>query len=55
MSLNEWEHLIINVLKSGSGAVFDSMNGYTWFRLTLADTANTVGGTTVNFDCSCDC
>ena len=48
-------YFIINVPKSGSDAVFDPMNSYLRFKLTLSDTANTAGVISVNLGGSCDC
>ena len=48
-------YFIINVPKSGSDSVFDPMNSFLRFKLTLSDTANTAGGISVNLGGSCDC
>ena len=48
-------YFIINIPKSANSCVFDAMNSFLRFKLTLSDTANTAGGITANLCGNVDC
>ena len=48
-------YFIINIPKSGDNCVFDPMNSFLRFKLTLSDTANSAGGINVNLCGNADC
>ena len=48
-------YFIINIPKSGDSCVFDPMNSFLRFKLTLSDTANTAGGITAKLCGNADC
>ena len=55
VTVNSGNYFIINIPKSGSNAVFDPMNSFLRFKLTMSDTANTAGGINVNLCGNADC
>jgi hypothetical protein len=48
-------YFIINIPKSGDNCVFDPMNSFLRYKITLTDTANTAGGINVNLCGNADC
>ena len=48
-------YFIVNIPKSGDNCVFDPMNSFLRFKLTMSDTANTAGGIAVDLCGNADC
>ena len=48
-------YFIVNIPKSGDNCVFDPMNSFLHFKLTMSDTVNTAGGINVNLCGNADC